>query len=398
MPARLARSALAPLSLLRDFLRHETAGGLVLMATAALALVVAQTPLAEAYFEVLHLHVGGLSVLHWINDGLMALFFVLVGLEIKREVLDGQLSTWRRRALPGLAALGGMAIPALIYVALNGRDAAGLRGWAIPTATDIAFALGVLALLGSRVPVSLKVFLTALAILDDLGAVVIIALFYSGDLATSMLLGAAAVLALLALLNRFGVTALWPYLLLGVALWGFTLRSGIHATLAGVALATTIPLRARPGRPDDPTSPLHRLEHGLHPWIAFCVLPIFAFANSGVPLGGLRLSTFAQPVTLGILLGLFLGKQLGVFGACWLAIRAGWAEPPLYAGWRHLYGVAVLCGIGFTMSLFIGGLAFGDSGDMATATKLGVFAGSLASAVAGSVVLRLSRPEPKPHD
>ena len=379
-----------PLSMLRDFLRKESAGGLVLMATAAIALAIAQSPLATGYFAVLRLHVGGLTVLHWVNDGLMALFFLLVGLEIKREMLDGQLSTWRRRALPGLAALGGMIVPAAIYAVLNRGDVALLRGWAIPTATDIAFALGVLALLGPRVPGSLKVFLTALAILDDLGAVVVIALFYTSELSLVALLAAGGLLGLLFALNRLGVAALPIYLVVGLGLWVVTLLSGVHATLAGVALAATIPLRARPGGPDDPTSPLHRLEHGLHPWVAFGVLPVFAFANAGVSLSGVGSNALAHPVTLGILLGLFAGKQVGIFGSCWVAIKTGWAKPPLHATWLHLYGVALLCGIGFTMSLFIGGLAFGDSGELATATKVGVFAGSLASALAGVAVLRFA--------
>jgi NhaA family Na+:H+ antiporter len=379
-----------PLSLLRDFLRRETAAGLILMATAAAALVIAQSPLAGAYFSLLEYHVGGLSVLHWINDGLMAIFFLLVGLEVKRELLDGQLSTWRRRALPGLAALGGMAVPALIYVYVNRSQPEMLRGWAIPTATDIAFALGVMALLGSRVPGSLKVFLTALAILDDLGAVLIIAVFYTAELAVGPLLGAAALLALLAGLNRAGVTRRWPYLVVGAALWLVTLLSGVHATIAGVALAMTVPLRPRPGGTDDPESPLHRLEHSLHPWVAFFVLPVFAFANSGVSLAGVGAEAMREPVTLGIFAGLFFGKQIGVTVAAWLAVRTGLAEPPLHATWLQLHGAAILCGIGFTMSLFIAGLAFGEAGDIARATKVGVFAGSLVSGVVGCVVLRLA--------
>jgi NhaA family Na+:H+ antiporter len=376
-----------PLSLLRDFLRRESAAGLVLMVAAALALGIAQSAAAPAYFALLSAYVGGLSVLHWVNDGLMAVFFLLVGLEIKREVLDGQLSTWRRRVLPGAAALAGMAVPAIFYVALNRSQPEMLRGWAIPTATDIAFALGVLALLGSRVPGSLKVFLTALAILDDLGAVLVIALFYAGELSVVALVAAAGLVVLLMIFNSFGVRALAAYLVVGLALWFFTLRSGVHASIAGVVLAATIPLRPSPGGPDDPSSPLHRLEHALHGWVAFVILPIFAFANSGVSLAGVDATAFAQPVTLGIFAGLFLGKQLGVFGACWLALRAGWAEPPLHASWRHLYGVAVLCGVGFTMSLFIGALAFGEAGDLARATKVGVFAGSLASALVGAAIL-----------
>ena len=369
------------------------------MGTAALALAIAQSPLADAYFAAQHRELAGLSLLHWINDGLMAVFFLVVGLEIKRELLDGQLSTWSRRVLPGVAALGGMAVPALLYLAFNGGDPETARGWAIPTATDIAFALGVLALLGSRVPVSLKVFLTALAILDDLGAVVVIALFYTGELSPVFLALAGGALAALALLNRFGVVALTPYLLLGAALWAFVLRSGVHATLAGVALALTIPLRPTPGRPDDPHSPLHRLERGLHPWVAFGVLPLFGFANAGVSLAGVRADMLLAPLPLGIALGLFLGKQLGVFGAAWLAVRSGRAELPAHATWAQLYGIALLCGIGFTMSLFIGGLAFPGEAARMDAAKLGVLCGSLVSGLVGWALLRVAPPEPRPeHD
>jgi len=273
-----------PASALRELLNSEASGGIVLIAAAAAALVIANSPLAPAYFGVLKTYVGGLSILHWINDALMAVFFLLVGLEIKREFLDGQLSTWPRRILPGLAAAGGMAAPALIYVALNAGNLETLRGWAIPTATDIAFALGVLALLGSRVPVSLKVFLTPLAIIDDLGAVAIIAAFYTAGLAFLWLGLAGVTLAVLAGLNGAGVERLWPYLGLGAVLWLFVLKSGVHATLAGVALALTIPLRPSPGRPDDPASPLHILEHALQPWVAFLIVPVFGFANAGVSL------------------------------------------------------------------------------------------------------------------
>jgi Na+:H+ antiporter, NhaA family len=382
-----------PQSALRDFLNGEAAGGLVLMAVALLALGVANSPLATGYFGVLGIYVLGLSVLHWINDGLMAVFFLLVGLEIKREMLDGQLSTWPRRALPGIAAIGGMAVPAAIYVAFNAGDAAAMRGWAIPTATDIAFALGVLALLGPRVPVSLKLFLTALAILDDLGAVAIIAIFYTADVAASMIVLAALTLALLAGLNRLGVARLWPYGLLGIALWYFVLRSGVHATIAGVALALTIPLRPSHAKPDAADSPLHRLEHLLQPWVAFAIVPIFGFANAGVSFAGLDAATLVGPVPVGIALGLFVGKQLGVFVFAWAAIRAGLADVPSNASWTQLYGVALLCGIGFTMSLFIGLLAFPASPDLSDATKIGVLAGSLASALGGVLLLRFAKPE-----
>jgi NhaA family Na+:H+ antiporter len=380
-------------SALRAFLDSEAAGGLALMAVALLALAVANSPLASGYFGVLETNVLGLSVLHWINDGLMAVFFLLVGLEIKREMLDGQLSTWPRRALPGIAAVGGMIAPAAIYVAFNAGSPATLRGWAIPAATDIAFALGVLSLLGPRVPVSLKLFLTTLAILDDLGAVAIIAVFYTADLTPGMIGLAALTLAVLAGLNRFGVVRLWPYLLLGVALWYFVLRSGIHATIAGVALALTIPLRPSPGHPDDAHSPLHCLEHRLQPWVAFCIVPVFGFANAGVSFAGLDAATLLGPVPLGIALGLFLGKQLGVLAFAWGAIRAGLADLPANASWTQLYGVALLCGIGFTMSLFIGLLAFSASPDLTDATKVGVLAGSLASAIGGALLLRVAKPE-----
>ena len=382
-----------PLSLLRHFLDGEASGGLVLILAAAFALVVANSPLLDAYEGALHAEFGPLSVEHWINDGLMALFFLLVGLEIKREMLDGQLSSWSRRVLPGFAALGGMVAPALIYVAFNLGAPESLRGWAIPTATDIAFALGVLSLLGSRVPASLKVFLTALAILDDLGAVIIIAVFYTAGLSGLHLGLAAATLAALIALNRLGVMRLAPYLLLGLALWYFTLKSGVHATLAGVALALTIPLTPSPAKPDSTVSPLHRLEHGLHPWVAFLVIPVFGFANAGVSFAGLGLSTLAAPVPFGIMLGLFLAKQIGVFGFSWLAIRTGFADLPARASWAQFYGIALLCGIGFTMSLFIGLLAFPDSEALQSQTKIGVIAGSLLSGICGWLLLRLARPE-----
>jgi NhaA family Na+:H+ antiporter len=391
MAARTQPLSRRPLSVLRAFLDSEAAGGLVLMAAAALALVVANTPLAPAYFAALHAYVGPLSVLHWTNDALMAVFFLLVGLEIKRELLDGQLSTWPRRALPGIAAAGGMAVPALIYAAFNWNDPHTLRGWAIPSATDIAFALGVLSLLGPRVPTSLKVFLAALAILDDLGAVAIIAVFYAGDLSHPDLGLAAAVLAALAALNRFGVLRLAPYLLLGLLLWFFVLRSGVHATIAGVALAMTIPLRAAPGRPDDmANSPLHRLEHRLHGPVAFGVVPLFGFANAGVSFAGLSADALLDHLTLGVALGLLVGKLVGVFGAAALTIRAGLADVPMGASWPQLAGVALLCGIGFTMSLFIGLLAFAGNPALQDEVKIGILAGSGLAGLLGWAVLRVA--------
>ncbi len=381
--------AKAPTRAFREFIESEAAGGLILMASAALALVIANSPLAGAYFAAIAFNVGRLSVGHWINDALMAVFFLLVGLEIKRELAVGQLATWPARALPGFAALGGMIVPAVIYVAVNVGSPASLRGWAIPAATDIAFSLGVLALLGTRVLVSLKVFLTALAILDDLGAVIIIAVFYTAELSPAMIGLAALTVALLAALNASGVKHLWPYLILGALLWFFVLKSGVHPTIAGVLLAATIPVGA------GEHSPLNRLEHALQKWVAFLVLPLFGFANAGVALGVAGLAVFAHPVTLGSALGLFFGKQIGVFGGAWLTVRAGLASRPEGATWAQVYGVAILCGIGFTMSLFIGLLAF-TSDEFHDATKIGVLAGSLVSAIVGWLVLRLQKIPPSP--
>ena len=377
-----------PRSILRAFFRQEASGGIVLMTSAALALIVANSTLGPAYFDTLHVDLAGMSLLHWINDGLMALFFLLVGLEIKRELAEGALSTWPRRALPGIAAAGGMIVPALIYVALNAGSPETLRGWAIPAATDIAFALGVLALLGSRAPVSLKIFLTALAILDDLGAVLIIAFFYASELSLTYLGLAALTLAALFALNRAGITRLAFYLVLGAVLWVFVLKSGIHATLAGVALAAAIPLRSR-GAVEHAHSPLHRLEHALTPWIAFLIVPIFGFANAGVSLSGMTPSAMLDPVPLGVAAGLFFGKQIGVFGFAWIAIRLRLASLPAHATWLQLYGVAALCGIGFTMSLFIGLLAFADP-HLQDEAKMGVLAGSLLSALVGWLIIRFS--------
>ncbi|MER9224192.1 Na+/H+ antiporter NhaA [Mesorhizobium sp. M0664] len=375
-------------SMLREFLDSEAAGGLILMAAAALALIVANSPLGEAYFSALHAYLGPLSVSHWINDGLMAVFFLLVGLEIKREMLDGQLSTWPRRVLPGIAAAGGMAAPALVYVAINRNNPAALSGWAIPTATDIAFALGVLSLLGSRVPGSLKIFLTALAIIDDLGAVLIIAVFYTSGLSLAYLGAAFAVIALLVVLNRMRVLTLLPYILLGIVLWVLVLKSGVHATLAGVALALTIPLKISPGSGHDlDHSPLHRLEHGLHKVVAFFVIPIFGFANAGASLAGLSAAALAEPLTLGVAAGLVLGKLVGVFGSSALAIRLGFADLPVNAGWLHMVGISLLCGIGFTMSLFIGLLAFASDAALQDAVKVGILAGSFIAALLGAAVL-----------
>lgn len=363
------------------------------MFAAALALIIANSPAAPAYFALLKTYVAGLSVLHWINDALMAVFFLLVGMEIKREFLDGQLATWRRRILPGIAAAGGMVAPALIYVALNAGSDETLRGWAIPTATDIAFALGVLALLGSRVPISLKIFLTAVAIIDDLSAVAIIAVFYTADLSLEWFGMALITLALLAGLNRAGVERLAPYLLLGTALWFFTLKSGVHATVAGVALALTIPLRGSPRRPDDTESPLHILEHAIIPWVAFMIVPIFGFANAGVQFSGMSWTVLFAPVTLGIAAGLFAGKQIGVFLTAWMAVKLRLADCPANASLTQVYGVALLCGIGFTMSLFIGLLAFPASPELQDQLKVGVLIGSVLSGAVGALVLLWVRGE-----
>jgi NhaA family Na+:H+ antiporter len=389
MQPKTDEAPFAKRSPLGAFLKSEAAGGVLLMISAALALVIANSPAAPLYFATLGSYVAGLSILHWINDALMAVFFLLVGLEIKRELLEGQLSTWSRRALPGIAALGGMVVPALIFLALTRGDPVAMRGWAIPAATDIAFALGVLALLGSRVPVSLKIFLTALAILDDLGAVIIIALFYTKGLSLPMLGLAGACIVGLIVLNRLHVTKLWAYLGLGALLWFFVLKSGVHATLAGVALALTIPIGDGSDSDEPEHSPLHTLEHWLHPYVAFLIVPIFGFANAGVSFTGMTPASALAPVPLGIALGLFLGKQIGVFGFSWLAIRAGLAAMPAQANTLQLYGVALLCGIGFTMSLFIGALAF-DSPELGKATKIGVLLGSIASAVLGALVLRMA--------
>ena len=372
-------------AILARFLSSEAAGGLVLMAAALAALIVANSPLSERYFALLHTVWSGLSVAHWVNDGLMAIFFLMVGLEIKREVLAGGLSTWGQRALPGFGALGGMVVPALIYIAINWGNPETMGGWAIPAATDIAFALGVLSLLGKRVPISLKVFLAALAIIDDLGAVVIIAFFYTSGLSMPMLLASLATLVILIAMNRLGVRRLFPYLLVGGVLWFFVLQSGVHATLAGVALALCIPM----GKPEEEArSPLLFLEEKLHSWVAFAVVPIFGFANAGVSLTGISMENLIDPVPLGVALGLLVGKQVGVFLLAALAIRMGLAKMPEGSNWIQLYGVALLCGIGFTMRLFIGNLAFPGSPHLVDEVKVGVLMGSIFAAIAGVTVLR----------
>ncbi len=378
---------------LKQLMKSEAASGVLLVAAAALALVAANSPLAGLYGGFLdvpvEVRIGTLELakplLLWINDGLMAIFFLLIGLEVKREVLAGQLSKPSQAVLPIAAAIGGMSVPAMFYVAVNWGDTDALAGWAVPTATDIAFALGVLALLGDRVPAALKIFLLALAILDDLGAIVIIAIFYSGAVSVTSLLLAAAALVVLTLLNRKGVTAIAPYGLIGLLMWVFVLKSGVHATLAGVALAFAIPLRTK--NPD--YSPLKRLEHSLHPWVTYGIMPVFAFANAGVSLAGFNVSRVLEPVTLGVILGLVLGKQLGVFGFSWLVVKAGFARLPTGATWLQVYGVSILCGIGFTMSLFIGSLAFEHlpRTDFLIANRIGILIGSLIAALVGYAVL-----------
>jgi NhaA family Na+:H+ antiporter len=379
------------------FFEHEAAGGVVLMMAAAFALILSNSPLSWIYDALLGtpvvIQVGALALdkplLLWINDGLMAIFFFLIGLEIKREVIEGRLSSLQKSASPVIAAVGGMLVPALIYVAFNWGDPTALRGWAIPAATDIAFAVGVLALLGSRVPVALKVFLLALAIIDDLGAIVIIALFYTSELSLSVLAIAAVGMAALGYLNYRGVTHTAPYVAVGLIIWVCVLKSGVHATLAGVVIALFIPLRAE-GK--DGESPLKRVEHGLSAWVAFGVMPIFAFANAGVALYNLSVEDLLDGIPLGIAFGLFLGKQIGILAFTWGAVRIGLAKLPDGATWFQVYGVAVLAGIGFTMSLFIGTLAFSGPEEGA-AVRLGVLAGSVMSALFGYLILRMALPD-----
>lgn len=364
----------------------ERNAGLLLMAAAGLALVVANSPLGPAYHDLLHSYAGPLTIHYWIADALMALFFLLVGLEVKREWYDGQLATPEARRLPMIAAAAGMAVPALVYKVATGFDPALGSGWAIPAATDIAFALGVLALLGPRVPASIKVLLVTIAIIDDIGAVLIIALFYTSDLDVSALAASATIVALMAAMNMFGIRRLWPYLLLAAGLWVAVFQSGVHATIAGVLAALTIPL----GR-GEPRSPLKILEHRIHPWVMFGVVPLFGFAAAGVTFPGAQ--AILSPLPVGIALGLFLGKQIGVLGAIWLADRTGIAPKPEVLGWHHIYGAALLCGIGFTMSLFIGALAFDDP-LLVDEAKIGTLAGSLASGLLGFAVLMWSKPIP----
>ena len=394
--------SIRPRSALRAFLSSEAAGGVLLIAAAALALVVANGPLADAYHHLLHARTGpvlspklGPMTPHlWINDGLMAIFFLFVGLEIKRELVDGRLATRAQRRLPFLAAAAGMAVPAAIYLFVTADAPRLAKGWAIPAATDIAFAIGVLALLGKRAPTSLKLFLTTVAIVDDMGAVAIIALVYTASIDMTAL--AAGVLILLGLfaMNRLGVRSLLPYLIGAALLWYAILASGVHATVAGVLAAAAVPIDRTPGTPDAADSPLHRLEHALAPLVAFLVVPVFGFANAGVDLRGLSLAELVAPLPLGIAAGLFLGKQLGIFGAVWAAVKLGVAPRPRGATWLQIYALSMLCGIGFTMSLFIGALAFPANPQFVEEAKIGVLAGSLLSALVGYALLRLAPRHP----
>ncbi len=376
------------------FFQLEAASGLVLLIAAIIALVISNSNFSELYFGTLeqYLFIGinnfglKLSVHHWINDLLMAIFFFFVTLEIKREFIQGELSNLKKALLPIIGAVGGMVIPALVYVAINFGNTETLNGWAIPSATDIAFSLGILSLLGSRVPISLKIFLTALAIIDDLGAILIIAFFYSGDLSISYLSLILISYIFLLILNKYGVKKFVPYFIIGAFMWYFTFKSGIHATIAGVLLASTIPHRVK----DKDYSLLIKLEHAISPYVAFLIMPIFAFANAGVSLEGLSLSALLLPVPLGILLGLFIGKQIGVMIFSFVAVKLGAAQMPDNANWLTIYGVSVLTGIGFTMSLFVGNLAFAENIQYIDGVKIGVLAGSLLSTLFGYFILLFS--------
>jgi NhaA family Na+:H+ antiporter len=396
-------------SALRDFLKGEAAGGIVLMAAAVVAMIVANSNYYEAYHHILNDNMGpifspelsskiGPMTLHlWINDGLMAVFFLLVGLEIKREFVDGRLSSWDKRRLPIIAAVAGMAVPAIIFLFFT-RDYPELaNGWAIPAATDIAFAVGVLALLGKRAPTSLKLFLVTVAIVDDMGAVAIIALVYTPTLSTIWLFASAILLAVMYYLNAAGVKRLLPYIVLAVLLWYCVLLSGVHATIAGVLAAMVIPITKTPGAPDAVDSPLHKMEHAITPWSAFFIVPIFGFANAGVNLTGMGVDQILAPLPLGIALGLFAGKQIGIFGSVWLAVKFGIAGKLRGATWMQIYGTAMLCGIGFTMSLFIGGLAYPGNALLIEEAKIGVLLGSAVSGLAGFLILRFA-PLHQKHD
>ena len=376
--------------IIRHFFKMESAGGILLVIAAAVAMAIANTPLNDVYQTVLHSYVLGMSVSHWINDGLMAIFFFLIGLEVKRELLEGALKSRETAIFPAIAAVGGMLAPALVYVAFNYSDAEAVRGWAIPAATDIAFALGIMALLGNRVPVSLKVFLLALAIIDDLGVVVIIALFYTGDLSTTALGVGFAMTAALFILNSKKVTKLTPYMIVGAILWFAVLKSGVHATLAGVVIGFAIPLNGNKGE----KSPLKRMEHGLHPYVAFGILPMFAFANAGISLSGISIDGLTSMLPLGIALGLLIGKPIGIYSFSWIAVKTGVAKLPEGINFIHIFAVSVLCGIGFTMSIFISSLAFGQvNPEYDTYARLGILMGSTTAAIIGYILLSVSLPK-----
>lgn len=375
---------------IRDFFKMESAGGILLVIAAAIAMTIANTPLGETYQAMLHTYVFGMSVSHWINDGLMAVFFLLIGLEVKRELLEGALKSKETAIFPAIAAVGGMLAPALVYVAFNAGDPEAISGWAIPAATDIAFALGIMALLGKRVPISLKVFLLALAIIDDLGVVVIIALFYTGDLSTMALVVGFIMTGVLFMLNARNVTKLTPYMIVGAILWFAVLKSGVHATLAGVVIGFAIPLKGKKGE----HSPLKHMEHALHPYVAFGILPLFAFANAGISLEGVSMSGLTSMLPLGIALGLLVGKPLGIFTFSWAAVKMGIAKLPEGVNFMHIFAVSVLCGIGFTMSIFISSLAFGNvSPEFDTYARLGILMGSTTAAVLGYALLHFSLPK-----
>ncbi|XNG92020.1 Na+/H+ antiporter NhaA [Vibrio cyclitrophicus] len=375
---------------IRDFFKMESAGGIILVIAAAIAMFVANSPLNEMYQGVLHSYVLGMSVSHWINDGLMAVFFLLIGLEVKRELLEGALKSKETAIFPAIATVGGMLAPALIYVLFNSSNPEALQGWAIPAATDIAFALGIMALLGNRVPVSLKVFLLALAIIDDLGVVVIIALFYSGDLSTLALTVGFIATGVLFMLNNKHVTKLSVYLIVGAILWFAVLKSGVHATLAGVVIGFAIPLKGNKGE----HSPLKHLEHALHPYVAFAILPVFAFANAGISLEGISISSLTGMLPLGIAMGLLIGKPLGIFAFSWGAVKLGVAKLPEGVNFMNIFAVSVLCGIGFTMSIFISSLAFGPTNvEFDTLARLGILMGSTTAAILGYFLLSVSLPK-----
>ncbi|MEF2522519.1 Na+/H+ antiporter NhaA [Vibrio mimicus] len=375
--------------IIRDFFKMESAGGILLVIAAAIAMFIANSSMGEGYQVILHTYVFGMSISHWINDGLMAVFFLLIGLEVKRELLEGALKSRETAIFPAIAAVGGMLAPALIYVMFNFNDPAAIQGWAIPAATDIAFALGIMALLGKRVPVSLKVFLLALAIIDDLGVVVIIALFYSSDLSTIALTVGFIMTGVLFMLNAKHVTKLSVYLIAGLILWIAVLKSGVHATLAGVVIGFAIPLKGNKGE----HSPLKHLEHALHPYVAFGILPLFAFANAGISLQGVSIDGLTSMLPLGVALGLFLGKPLGIFSFSWAAVKLGVAQLPEGINFKHIFAVSVLCGIGFTMSIFISSLAFGQANAAYdTYARLGILMGSTTAALLGYALLRLSLP------